>query len=259
MFDAKISGLYFSKASFALTALCPVKSVTKDNIVDFRDNDCLAMQEIVTRETKHIHQKLNKVFAQNVELPWERFEGNDAQDLIANCLFHDLVILSSPLNISNLLEHLNSAIVSIASESGCPVCVIPTGYEGELNINDPIIVWNDSRATARAIADALPFLQQANSVTIYCDYRCRKTNNSRLKSLKKLTEYLKLHGVTEHTLVPSKSISNFSDDLLQHINTNHHDLVIIGAYDRTKVKELVIGNTTRIVLQQVKVPVLLSH
>lgn len=258
-FNAKVSGIHFSSATFRLQKSSTERFNDLEKVTSIDAKSVNTDSQKVDLEKHQVQQKVNTIFSDCTVPNWETFDGDSAHDLIAQCLYHDLVILSSTLNINNLLDQLNSAIVSVASESGCPVCVIPADFDKPLSFSRPIVAWNSSRAAARAITDALPFLQDADEVVVYCENVSVKDTQAQKESLKKLGKYLTTHNVSYDFVSADKADRNFGASLLHRIGDAEHDFIVMGAYDHTNVRELMLGNTTRRVVQHARVPILLSH
>ncbi|WP_260681535.1 universal stress protein [Aliiglaciecola sp. M165] len=258
-FNAKISGIHFSATTFALENQSVPQNLDVNNVTDINALVLNTRQKKVLSEKAAVQRKLDKIFSTDFLPSWETFIGDDGHRLIANCRYHDLMILSSTLNLGSLLERLNSTIASVASESGCPIFVIPSEFCTLPSFCNPVIVWNSGRAVARAISDGLPFLKEAKKVTVYCDSSSSNDSERRRSGLLKLSEYLTRHDVSHEIITTELREDNYSAHLLKRISEAEHDLAVIGAYDHTNVKETMLGSVTRALMQEAKIPIFLSH
>lgn len=148
---------------------------------------------------------------------------------------------------------------SIIFASGRPVMVLPdaTRYQRAPKLQSVAIAWDFSRPAARAVGDGLPILQQAKSVRVVTVTHEKTIATTR--SGEQLAEHLRLHGV-EVTLdvvdARGRSIGTVLDDYTQ---SNQIDLLVMGAYGHSRVRDFVLGGATKSMLQKPPVPLLLSH
>ncbi len=147
----------------------------------------------------------------------------------------------------------------IALESGRPTLVIPR--EGDLApIGQRILVaWNNSRESARAVFDALPVLKRASEVRILSIAEETKLQQTSPLAGSGIAAALARHGVTcvvDH-VVPSHA--DTGELLLAEARSNRCDLIVMGVYGRSRLREFVLGGASRHILQKATVPVLLSH
>jgi nucleotide-binding universal stress UspA family protein len=142
--------------------------------------------------------------------------------------------------------------------SGRPTLLVPTDWGA-----DPIglriaVGWNGSREATRAISDAMPFMVEADSVSVVVidEEKTRQRLDSDKPGLD-LCHHLARYGVPV-TLnhVPEAPAG---EALLQQAVTFGADLLVMGAYSRPKLSERVFGGATRTILSQTPLPVLLSQ
>jgi nucleotide-binding universal stress UspA family protein len=116
------------------------------------------------------------------------------------------------------------------------------------------LAWNASAESARAVAGALPLLHNAEQVHVLTAASPR-TDVERADSLAK---YFAWHGVSceSHPMYPDNQVGSA---LLAKARELGADLLVMGGYGRSRVRELVFGGVTRTVLSQYDLPILLAH
>jgi nucleotide-binding universal stress UspA family protein len=120
-----------------------------------------------------------------------------------------------------------------------------------------LVAWNGSREATRAVHDALPILKLATKVTVLSIDPERDTGD-RIPSAD-IALHLARHGVAaEGTSTVGLDIS-VGDLLLSRAADLGADLIVMGAYGHSRMRELVLGGATRHILQHMTVPVLMSH
>ncbi len=161
----------------------------------------------------------------------------------------DLVIVSRPAKTGGVADvFMMSALI----ESARPVLVLP--QSGRRKIGTKIVIaWNQSREAARAVSAALPLLQRANEVTIVSS----GTEDRLGPKSSHLTSYLAHWGIkAERIATRGRDVES---ELIGAYRDAGGDLLIGGAYSRSRWREKVFGGTTKFLLRKAKVPVLLLH
>ncbi len=138
-------------------------------------------------------------------------------------------------------------------DTGRPVLVVPP--------NDPVefgksiaIYWNGSPEAGRALSYAMPFLNMAEKVSVLEVDAEKHTGPGAVD----VVQYLKWHGVAGEIIQVERSGSD-SDSLLASTNMVDADMMVMGAYTRSRLRRLVFGGVTRDALTRSAVPVLMAH
>ncbi len=143
--------------------------------------------------------------------------------------------------------------------SGRPVLIIPSA--GALNgIGENVLVaWNASREAARAAFDAVPLLQDAKNVTVLVINRDHNRKENAVSAGDDLALALARHGIKAEADMAFNSDINVPDELLSRAADFGSDLLVMGCYGHSRLREAVFGGTTRDILKTMTVPVLMSH
>jgi len=142
-------------------------------------------------------------------------------------------------------------------ESGRPVIVVPYIHKGGLKLERAMACWDGSRPAARALADAMPLLSRAGKVDLVI------VEDERIKSDEipgaDVAQHLARHGLTvDVRRVPRGSIE-VKDVLLNHAADSDADLVVMGGYGHSRMREFILGGVTRGMLESMTAPTLMSH
>jgi nucleotide-binding universal stress UspA family protein len=144
-------------------------------------------------------------------------------------------------------------------ESGRPVLVVP--YAGSFGAvgKRVMVAWSGKREGARAVFDALPLLKAADAVTLLCVVG--KSAEGEVGELPgaEIAASLARHGVK---VTVRKSIADeidVADDVLARLADDSSDLLVMGAYGHSRLREMVFGGVTRHILKHMTVPTLMSH
>lgn len=140
--------------------------------------------------------------------------------------------------------------------SGRPVLLFPVSADDQ-SFGTIVVAWDGSRGAARAVHDALPLLRRAKSVQLVSVTGEKALSES--ARLAGLSAHLGRHGITAEThQVPAQG-TDAGSVLLRHAEEGGADLLVMGAYGRSKVREFILGGATATILSSTEIPVLLSH
>jgi nucleotide-binding universal stress UspA family protein len=144
-------------------------------------------------------------------------------------------------------------------ESGRPVLVFPDDSKRALpaSLGNVAVAWDFSRAAARAIADALPLLQQARQVRVFTVIDDKPID--KLKSAAKLTKHLARHGIDAVSEDVKSNGRAIGDVFRAYVAEHETDLLVMGAYGHSRVREFILGGATRSILDRPPSWVFLSH
>jgi len=144
-------------------------------------------------------------------------------------------------------------------DSGRPILILPQDYSsrGTEPFGTVVVAWDQTRSAARAVADALPILQQARSV--------RLTTIINEKAILRepppsdIVFYLSAHDV-HATYEPVESAGrDASTAILEYVRSCSADLLVMGGYGHTRLSQLILGGVTRHMVTHPPVPIFMSH
>jgi nucleotide-binding universal stress UspA family protein len=141
-------------------------------------------------------------------------------------------------------------------ESGRPVLFVPRTQTRAPKLNRVVVAWDGSRTAARALADAQPILEIASAIDVV------SISDPRLgyKELPgfNITRHLSRHGLNaELKRLPMSG--DVGETLLSYAADADADLLIMGAYGHSRLREIILGGTTRTIMQSMTVPIFMSH
>ena len=146
----------------------------------------------------------------------------------------------------------------LALESGRPIFLVPRKGQKDLAIEKVAIAWNGTRESARAAFDALPFLDAAKEVVILTVTDDGKPQET-LTPATALAATLARHGIdTTITHLKSENAA-VSQTILNETDKIGADLLVLGAYGHSRLREFVFGGVTRDLTNDSKIPLLISH
>jgi nucleotide-binding universal stress UspA family protein len=142
-------------------------------------------------------------------------------------------------------------------ESGRPVIVVPYIQKAPLKLDNVMVCWDGSRAAARAIADAMPLLGKSGRVEVVI------VTNERGKQDEiegaDIGAHLARHGLNVEIRRTALGDIDVADVLLSHAADAGSDLIVMGGYGHSRLREFVLGGVTRSILRSMTAPILMAH
>jgi nucleotide-binding universal stress UspA family protein len=184
-----------------------------------------------------------------------RVAHGDPRDMAAmHACYSDLVIVgqSERSTVRDLGFDLAEELVLTA---GRPVLVVP--YAGRFpEVGTKVMVaWNGTREATRAVHDSLPILARAEQVLVYS---VNPTDEEHIPGAD-IATHLARHGVRADAHKTVGRDLDVGDIVLSAISDHGVNLLVMGAYGHSRLRELALGGATRQVLETMTVPVLMSH
>jgi nucleotide-binding universal stress UspA family protein len=139
--------------------------------------------------------------------------------------------------------------------TGQPVLMVPFAGTFKSAGDRILVAWNASAQASRAIRDAMPFLVRAKEVTVLVVNLEAGIDSTSAD----LIGHLKHHGVKAELDRRLAEGAEVGDLLLSCATQKSADLIVMGAYGHSRVRELVLGGVSRYMLAHMIVPVLMSH
>ncbi|THC46667.1 universal stress protein [Massilia sp. Mn16-1_5] len=134
-----------------------------------------------------------------------------------------------------------------------PVLVVPY-IQKETAVGKRVVVaWNGSAEAVRALDGALPLLRLAERVVVAAFAPAGQPAAD-----PELLPWLRRHGIEAALLAESPGLAG-GEPLLSLVADQAADLLVMGAYGRARLSELLLGGVTRTVLEAMTVPVLMAH
>jgi nucleotide-binding universal stress UspA family protein len=143
--------------------------------------------------------------------------------------------------------------------SGVPVLLVPPArLDLREPFNRPLVAWNETEESLRAIRLSLPVLRQAAHVDIVAvDPPSHSAERSDPGG--NLCLMLSRHGVKAEVSVLAGTMPRTSDILLRFAREHGSDVVVMGAYGHSRFRESLLGGTTRDMLEASPIPLLMAH
>jgi nucleotide-binding universal stress UspA family protein len=192
---------------------------------------------------------------EGVSLDWDMGEGDPAEILSLAGRLHDLVVIGQTAP-GDTGSDLAAWMTTTADR---PTLVVPNAGPF-LEVGRRILVaWNGTAQAAEAVLRAMPFLETAEHVSLLVgENREVFPRNFRLPRVD-VSAYLRRHGVEATQMETTASNAEAGGTILDVARAEQADLIVMGAYGRSRFREWIFGGATRDVLAHMHVPVLMAR
>lgn len=203
------------------------------------------------------HLFRDHVAKKGLEADWLVARGDPVSALTNASRYMDITVLGQ---IASDAPNIDGTVRpdEIVLGSGRPVLITPyIGAPSEVG-SRIVVAWDGGREAARAVADAMPLLRQAGAVWVISIDGTADTLGDD-SAAEDLCSFLADHGVAARPETLGADEAEPSDVVLSRIVDLGADLLVMGCYGHTRLRETVLGGMTRDILRHMTVPVLMSH
>ena len=207
----------------------------------------------------------SKIFAAAVKgkaitSEWHPTDGCADDLLIVHARYADLTIVGqSDPEAPTRLPTPSNLPESVALATGRGVLVVPFSGASTAIGRNVLLCWNASRESARAATEALPLLQAAAAVTVLVVGAKASESGHGAEPGADAAIWLGRHGVkvtVQRDVAPDADVGSL---ILSRAMDHGCDLIVMGIYGHSRLRELVLGGASRTVLASLTVPVLMAH
>ncbi len=188
---------------------------------------------------------------------WLSRDGLASVVVAQHARYADLCILSHDVS-ANAAEYSFSE--QLLFVSGRPVLFVPAFGSFTTLGRHILVAWNSSRASARAVSDALPLIERAEQTTVITINPADFIDRHGAPPARHMVEHLRRHSASVEGFklanVPSESIA---DALWDNAHKVGADLIVAGAFGHPRIWEKLLGGVTRNLLSSMNLPLMMSH
>lgn len=193
--------------------------------------------------------------AAGVTTEWRDVDGALTDALTLHARYADLTVVGQPEPGADD----PAPVAALALEVGRPLLVVPFAGDFAAVGHRVVVAWNASREATRAVHDALPLLKRAERVQVIAVNPGRGMAGHGDIPGADICLHLSRHGVNAVCEHVNSDDLRIGEMLLSRVADEDADLLVMGAYGRSRLRQLVLGGATRHILRHMTVPVLFSH
>lgn len=182
---------------------------------------------------------------------WREIQGDEAEIVGQHGRLFDLIVVGRPAAVSRRWREIREAALF---ETGRPVLLAPVAAPPSLG-KTIVIAWNGSTETARTMSFGMPFLQSAERVEVLTveGHSVPGPGGSEVAA------HLARHGIASMSRTLKADQRPPGEVILDEAGDVGADLILKGAFTRSRFRQVVFGGTTQHILDYARIPVLLAH
>ncbi len=250
-FDAHLTGTHvFAGVPLVGTIGAQVPPEIIDQYADMMREDAQAIKKAFTEAVKGC----------GVQTEWRDQEEKSVHlDLLGAILEQtrcaDLLVMAQ----TESEQRVGDLVTDIIMDSGRPVLIIPKGGNfGDLS-GKAVVGWDGSREATRAVFDALPLLKRAKTVDLVTVGKSSDAKDAVRAGGGEMASILSRHDVNAELATVDRGDAAAGDALLKYASEKDGDLLVMGCYGHSRLRERLFGGATQHVMKNMIVPVLMSH
>ncbi|HSC17952.1 MAG TPA: universal stress protein [Rhizomicrobium sp.] len=203
-------------------------------------------------EAENAHAKIvaEPACADCVTASYREATGRLAQVLEGALRYCDLAVFP-PRNETD--PEMHDVLVGVLSRAQRPVLLAPAEAPARIGTNIAV-GWDGSMTAAHALTAALPYLRNAQTVTLISVRRRPETDGG-----EEAKNYLALHRIAASICAVEPSTHSIAETLLETVSERGCDLLAIGGYGHSHLRETLFGGVTQYVMSHAALPVFLAH
>lgn len=190
--------------------------------------------------------------ADGVTLSFESIAGREEDVVAQQSRLYDLVVVPHPEADEDVSS--SDALHAVLFDSGRPVLIAPRRAPASIGTR-VCCAWNGTAESAAAMAAALPWLHRAEAAQVlYADEYQRRG-----PKVEGILSYLHWHGIEAESKLFKPMTRDVGAGLLGAVRDYNADLLTMGAYSHSRIRQLILGGVTRHVLENSDIPVLMCR
>lgn len=141
--------------------------------------------------------------------------------------------------------------------SGRPVLMMPFIHRQGLKLDHVTVCWDGSRAAARAVNDAMPFLCKSKRVELLM-VNSREDRRPEIAGAD-IAQHLARHGLKVELARATAPDVEAGDAILSHVADTSSDMLVMGGYGHSRLRQFILGGVTSTMMDSMTIPTLMSH
>jgi nucleotide-binding universal stress UspA family protein len=179
------------------------------------------------------------------------------EEVARRARYADLSLIGEGLMQDEFL--FRQVLEGVLLQSPAPVILAPAGRPVDLAPQTVLVAWNASLEAGAAVRHAMEMLVGAADVRIVLVDPLAESNETGQEPGADIATFLARHGVKATVDVIASGGHAVDDALRRHAADINADLVVMGGYGHSRMRELIFGGVTRSMIEKPAIPVLLAH
>lgn len=180
-----------------------------------------------------------------------------SDEIVKHTRFSDLVILKRA-DGPQAQEGLRTLAETVLFEADCPVLILPEGTGMTAPPGKIMVCWDESATALRATRQAMPLLQASSYVHVVL-VEPPTDAPDRSDPGGAFAQFLSRQGIKSEVSVCNRTDDSIATSLQRRADELGCDMIVMGAYGHSRLRQAIFGGTTRDILKEARLPVLMAH
>ena len=213
------------------------------------------MEEVTRVEAAHRARIEERLAKEGVSWDWRSATGNPGHTIPSAARLSDIVVISLPGGFDAAAERELAIAGDVLLMARSPVLAVPHGAASPGVAGSALVAWNGAVEAGYAIRAALPMIARASSVHIVtvCEEKSPEFPAT------DAGEYLSRHGIASELHEWPRGENSVAEALIDAGGRRGAAYVVLGGYGHSRMREAVLGGTTREMLRRSPLPLILAH
>ncbi len=173
--------------------------------------------------------------------------------------YHDLLLVGSFVSALKNKERKAMQPEQLLERAGKPIIIVPADYEVRPFKEEAAVAWDASRSAARALTDAMQILETKKKLDILTINPDGEEERHGDMPERDIVAHLKRHGIKANHVLLDAAAHGIAQAILGHCAESDPDVLVMGAFGRSKIGAVLFGGVTLHILENMNVPVFMSH
>jgi nucleotide-binding universal stress UspA family protein len=243
---AHVVALHVMERPYMPAALAHAAYAAPSTVMDWQESVIGERLELTKRMLQEAEQR------NGVKFEWRQVKGDAVNVILQHGQYADLIVTSqATTDEDTILDVMPEEVIMGA---GRPVLLVPR-YGKFPRVGERVLIaWNHGREASRAVHDALPLLKEAETVRIM---EVNPKGNHIAGA--DIATHLARHGVKAEVGSAAATDMKVGDVILSRAADLGADLLVMGAYGHSRLREYTFGGVTLHILRHMTIPVLMAH
>lgn len=183
---------------------------------------------------------------------WRQADALPEAFLVSQARGADLIIVGRGPG-GGVADRFAAAPDAVLMQAGRPILLVPPDV-ARLKAARIVVAWKDCMEARRAVTAALPFVDSADQVFVVSG-----GSDARLQGAEDVAELLARHGAHVTTHLINAATGDIADEILRFANHQDADLIVMGGYGHSQLRERLLGGMTRDMLRRSPLCCLMAH
>jgi nucleotide-binding universal stress UspA family protein len=202
---------------------------------------------------KRLAERLARLQVSSQLLRFDESMGSLCATLAELARCADLFIATRPYSKTDLVLW-DELVEAVLFGGGRALLLVPPGRRRQISLQTVLVAWNGSREAARAVSEGLPFIEKAaRNIVLVVDPEPESDPATGIVG------HLARHGVTAEVITSESRGRRVGDTIIDEARRKSADLIVMGGYGHTRLRERVFGGATLDMLTLSESAVLMAH